>query len=92
MLPENTIPKRYGYGPHEGHESRTRRRLQEDLGVDEAAAEAILGLRSQILELQSEIRRLETELNAQQAGRHLRLARYREVWIEATWIELELPE
>jgi hypothetical protein len=89
MIPENPSPKRYWYGPYEGYESRGQRRLQDDLGVDEASAEAILRLRRQVIELQSHIRRLETELTAQYAGQHMRLARYREVYYEATWIELE---
>ena len=72
--------------------SRSQRRLQEDLGVDEAAAEAILRLRSQVIELQSHIRQLEAELAAQYASQHMRLARYREVYYEATWIELEFQE
>jgi hypothetical protein len=89
MIPENTSPKRYWYGPYEGYESRSQRRLQDDLGVDEAAAEAILSLRSQVIELQSHIRRLEAELSAQHANQQLRLTRYREVYFEATWIEME---
>ncbi len=92
MIPENTPPKRYWYDPSEGYESRSQRRLQDDLGVDEAAAETILHLRSQVLELQSHIRRLEAELTAQVANQHVRLARYREVYYEATWIELEFQE
>jgi hypothetical protein len=92
MIPENSSPKQYWYGPYEGYESRSQRRLQDDLGVDEAAAEVILRLRSQVMELQSYIRQLETELNAQYANQHLRLARYREVFFEATWIELEFQE
>ena len=91
-MPENTSPKRYWYGPYEGYETRSQRRLKNDLGVDEAATEVILRLRSQIIELQSHIRQLETELTAQDASRYLRLARYREVYYEATWIELELQE
>ena len=90
MIPENTSPKRYWYGPYEGFESRSQRRLQNDLGVDEAAAETILHLRSQVIELQSHIRRLEAELTAGYASQHLRLSRYREVYYEATWIELDL--
>ena len=89
MIPENPSPKRYWYGPYDGYESRGQRRLQDDLGVNEAAAETILRLRSQVIELQSHIRRLEAELTAQYASQHLRLARYREVFYEATWIELE---
>ena len=92
MIPENPSPKRYWYGPYEGYESRSRRRLQEDLGVDKAAAEAILHLRSQVIELQSHIRHLEAELTAQNTNQQMRLARYREAYYEATWIELEFQE
>ena len=92
MNPENPSQERYWYGPYEGYESRFQRRLQEDLGVDEAAAETILRLRNQVLELQSRIRLLEAELTAQVASQQLRLSRYREVYYEATWIELEIQE
>ena len=90
MIPENSSPKRYWYGPYEDYESRSQRRLQDDLGVDQAAAEVILRLRSQVIELQSHIRRLEAELTAQYASQHMRLARNRDVYYEATWIELEI--
>ena len=89
MIPENPSPKRYWYGPYEGYESRSQRRLKDDLGVDEVAVETILRLRSQVIELQARVRRLDAELTAQYASQHLRLARYREVCYEATWIELE---
>ena len=92
MMPENTSPKKYWYGPYEGFEARSQRRLQKDLGVDEVAAETILRLRSQVIELQSHIRLLETELAARDANQQLRLAHYREVYYEATWIELEFEE
>jgi hypothetical protein len=92
MIPENPSPKQYWYCPHEGYEARSQRRLQEDLGVDEAAAEAILRLRSQVIELQAHIRLLEAELTAQNASQQFRLARYREVYYEATWIEVEFRE
>jgi hypothetical protein len=49
----------------------------------------ILRLCRQVLELQAQIRRLEAELTAQYASQQMRLARYREVYYEATWIELE---
>ena len=89
MIPKNPSKKRYFYGPYEGFELRSQSRLQNDLGVDEAAAEAILHLRSQVIELQSHLRQLEAELNAQHASQQMRLARYREVYYEATWTELE---
>jgi len=89
MNPENPPPEIYWYGTYEGYESRSQRRLQKDLGVDEAAAEAILHLRRQVLELQSHIRQLEAELTAQVDSQQFRLARYHEVYYEATWIELE---
>ena len=92
MIPENSNQKRYWYGPYEGYQSRSQRRLQEDLGVDEVAAEVILSLRSQVIELQSHIRRLEAELALQNASQQMRLASYREVYFEATWIELDFQE
>jgi len=92
MNPEKPSPERYWYVPYEGYESRCQRRLQKDLGVDEAAAETILHLRNQVLELQARIRLLEAELTAQTASQQLRLAHYREVYYEATWIELEIQE
>jgi hypothetical protein len=44
------------------------------------------------IELQSHIRQLEAELTAQDASQQIRLARYREVYYEAAWIELEFQE
>jgi len=93
MIPENTPPQRFQYGPFDGYESRRLRRLQNDLGIEEAAAQqAILHLRGQIIELQSHIHQLEAELAAQDASQQIRLARYREFYTEAIWIELELPD
>jgi hypothetical protein len=92
MIPKNPPQKRYFYGPYEDFESRCQRRLQNDLGVDEAAAEAILHLRHQVIELQSHLRQLEAELTAQSASQQMRLSRYSEVYYEATWIELESQE
>ena len=92
MIPDDPSLKRYWYGPYEGYETRSQRRLQDDLGIDEAAAEVILRLRSQVIELQSQIRRLEAERTTQYADQHMRLARYRNVYYEATWIELEFQE
>ncbi len=90
MIPENSSPPKYWYGTYEGYEVRSQHRLQKDLGVDEAAAETILYLRRQVVELQSHIRQLETELTAQYDIQQLRLAHYREVYYEASWIELEI--
>jgi hypothetical protein len=92
MIPKNRSQKRYRYAPSEGHESRVQRRLQDDLGVDEAAAEAILHLRSQVVELQAHIRRLEAELTSHTASQQMRLAGYRGVFEEAIWIEMEFQE
>jgi hypothetical protein len=92
MIPENTHPKKYWYRPYEGYETRCQRRLQKDLGVDETAAETILYLRNQVIELQDRVRQMQVELNAQIDNENLRLARYREIYYEATWIELEFKE
>jgi hypothetical protein len=92
MIPENTTPKRYWFGLYDGYETRSQRRLIDDLGVNQAAAETILHLRSQVIELKSQIHQLETELAIQQAGQHIRLARFREFYYEASWTELEPQE
>ncbi|MEP7137863.1 MAG: hypothetical protein ABI904_23290 [Chloroflexota bacterium] len=92
MIPKNPSSKKYWYAPYEDYEARCQRRLQKDLGVDEAAAEAILHLRKQVIELQTHIRQLETELNSQNDSQQFRLTRYREIYFEAVWIELEIEE
>jgi hypothetical protein len=89
MIYKNKSQKRYRYGPFEGLESRSQRRIQNDLGVDKAAAEAILHLRSQVIELQAQIHQLEIELTAQNASQHMRLTQYQEIYSEAVWIELK---
>ena len=92
MIPENPSAKQLRYGRSEGYESRSQRRLQDDLGIDQAAAETILHLRRQVIELQSHLRQLEAELANQHAGQNMRLARYRGAYYEATWIEVEFQE
>jgi hypothetical protein len=89
---KNKPKKNYRYGPSEGYESRCQRRLQEDLGIDEAAAEAILHLRNQVIELQTQLRQMEAELTIQNEIKKLRLAHYRQVDYEASWVEIELQE
>ncbi len=89
MNPKNKSKKMFWYGPSEGFEARSRRRLQADLGVDQSTAETILRLRNQVVELQVQIQRLEGELTAHLASQQLRVTRYQEVYDEATWIELE---
>ena len=82
-------PKQMLFGPNEGYEERRRRRLQHDLGVDLAAVEVILNLRSQVVALQSQIQQLESELATNEANRLMRMSRYDEISLQATWIELE---
>jgi hypothetical protein len=71
---------------------RCRRRIQTDLGLDQAAAETILHLRRQVIGLQARIRQMEAELDAQHENENMRLARYREVYAEAVWVELQIQE
>jgi hypothetical protein len=92
MIHEISSGNVFWYGQYEGFELRSRRRLKNDLGVDEAAAETILRLRHQVIELQSHIHQLEAELAAQYADQHTRLSRYREAYYEASCIELEFQK
>jgi hypothetical protein len=92
MIPENSSPEQVWYGHYEGYELRSQRRLQKDLGIDETAVETILHLRSQVIELQTQIRQLEAVLAVQDASQQMHLARYQEAFSEAIWIELEFLE
>lgn len=92
MNPENESKKRFWYGPYEGYESRCKRRIQNDLGVNESATELIISLRSQVVELQAQIHQLGVELSTQVDSQRSRLANYQEGYFEATWIELEFKE
>jgi hypothetical protein len=92
MIPENPSVEQVRYGRSEGYESRSQRRLHDDLGIDQAAAETILHLRRQVVELQAQLQQLQAELAAQSASQNMRLARYRDVYYEATWIEVEFQE
>lgn len=92
MKHQKTPRMSYWYGYFEGFEMRFQRRMQDDLGVDESAAEAILHLRSQIIELQARIRQLEAELNAHHDDQQTRLSRPKKDYYEAAWIEVEIKE
>lgn len=92
MNPEHPSQQKYWYAAHEGYETRSQRRLQSDLGVDKAAVGAILSLRSQVIDLQFKIRQLEAELNDHVAGQQIRLARAKEVYFDAIWIEVDVQE
>ena len=70
MSADNLAPTRYWYIPRQGFEARIRHRLQTDLGLEDAAADAILCLRTQVLELQAQLHVLEVELAAQTAGQN----------------------
>jgi hypothetical protein len=89
MLPKTDPERTYWHGSYEGYEARCRRRLLHDLGVEEAAAETILRLRSQVVELQAQVRALDAELNAVRAVQYARLIRFREVYYETDWVELQ---
>jgi len=92
MSPENPPRVHYWFSHYEGYELRCERRLQDDLGVDQATAETILHLRNQVLALQARIRELETELATHQSSQDVRLAATREVAHETGWIEIEFVE
>ncbi len=81
--------RRYRYQYNEDYEQRSRRRLEDDLGINPEGVEMILQMRRQLLELQAHIQELKAELNMHTGTRDLRLSRYRELYFEATWSEPE---
>jgi isopentenyldiphosphate isomerase len=92
MNPQDSSPNRFWYGQFEGYESRCQKRLKEDLGLEQDAAEMILNLRRQMVALQSHIYELETELVDLKSSLLLRLDHNRDIFYEATWIEVEFQE
>jgi len=82
----------YKYGPFEGYQIRIQRRIQNDLGVNATAAEIIMDLRNQVIELQSQIHQMDIELAAQNDNQNVRLVESHQIFLEAAWIELEIQE
>ena len=70
-------------------DERCRQRLNEELGLDEESVEVIMNLRDQVIALQARLRELEFMLGIYQAGYSSRLIRYRQVFYEAEWEDLE---
>jgi hypothetical protein len=92
MIFPQTPEKRYWFGPYEGHQHRSMCRMQKVLGMDIANVETIIRLRNQIVDLQKDLRQLEAELSAQTMIQHVRLARFTEVYNEASWVELDVQK
>ena len=92
MIPENSTERKYGYRRYEGYEVRIQRRLKKGLGVDESVADTILRLCNQVIELQSHLHQLESELTTLNESQKVKLARYREDYYEAAFVELDIEE
>ncbi|MEI7848939.1 MAG: hypothetical protein WCK35_24280 [Chloroflexota bacterium] len=88
MISENKNPKRYFYSHYAVFDSRSQRRLRFGLGFNLAAAESILHLRCQVVELNKRLHQMEIELADQMDSQQLRLAPYLEIYDEAVWISL----
>jgi len=70
---------------------RSRQRLADDLGLDEAAVEVVMNLRRQVIALQARVHELEATLEIYQAESGTRMHRYRQVTYEAVWNEAGDP-
>jgi hypothetical protein len=70
-------------------DERCRQRLNEELGMDEESIEVIMNLRDQVIALQARLRELESMLGTYQAGYNSRLIKFRQVFYEAEWEDLE---
>ena len=74
--------------PHEEAYKRYCQRLKEDLGLDDEAVEIIVGLRNQVMVLQTRLHRLESTLEIHEIRQNTRLTSYRELFQEADWEDL----
>jgi hypothetical protein len=75
------IGQPHGYDEADLAELRRVRRLVDDLGLDHPAIEVVLRMRRRLLELQAEVRRLESELRGSRATASS------VTWVDAEWTE-----
>ena len=66
-------------------EERCRRRLNQELGMDEESIEIIMNLRHQVIALQDRLQELESALETYRFGYSARLLKFRQVFYEADW-------
>jgi len=78
----------HAYTEDELRLQRCARRLRDELGVNAAGVEVIVHMRRQLLEMLSQLAELEAQLSQQRLRRGARLARYRELYIDALYDEL----
>ncbi len=73
------------------NESDAERRVRwlEELEINPEGVEVILQMRRQVLELQTRVRQLETELAVRRQGHARWLTLYRETYYEANWRDAE---
>jgi hypothetical protein len=87
---------RYSYNPQSQEaadfDERCRRRLMEELGIDEQELDLILRLRQQVVNLQVQVRELEAELSTDRAERQIRIVHYRQSYSETAWREFAEEE
>jgi len=69
-------------------EARCRRRLLDDLELDEEAVDVVMNLRRQVIALQGRLHELEAALEIYQAESGTRMQRYRQVTFETVWEEV----
>ncbi len=88
MNRKSSSDDRYYSQDADGYEERLKRRLRQEMGIDPSSADVIMHMRNQIRELHERVRQLEGELTIHHTLRQHRLSRYREVYIEASWVEI----
>ena len=75
--------------PEDAAYERYCQRLKDDFGLDDDAVEIIVNLRNQVIILQTRMRTLESTLEIHEVRHSSRLMRYREVFEEADWEDVE---
>ena len=75
--------------PEDAAYERYCQRLKDDFGLDDDAVEIIVNLRNQVIILQTRMRTLESTLEIHEVRHRTRLTRYREVFEEAAWEDME---
>ncbi len=80
------------YDDSDQSRQRCRRRLREELLLDDESIEIILRLRSELLVAQRVVVGLQGELAVYRSERGMRLTDYRGGVVEASWRQADLPD
>lgn len=78
--------------PEDSAYERFCQRLRQDFELDDEAVQLIVNLRNQVADLQARLTAMQADMQSFEADLDVRVTRYREVYYEAEWEEMDDEE